>query len=86
MYRRPKIPTEMRKIIFEVYEHKCLVCGEGRKYRLQIHHLDKIPSNNDITNLLLVCYECHAYNYHPEKAFEMIEWFEEKFIKNNIFK
>lgn len=34
--------------------------------------------NNDISNLLCVCCECHALVFHPEKYAEMIEWHEKR--------
>lgn len=35
----------------------CQSCSEELYH--QIHHIDGDPSNNDESNLLLVCYECH---------------------------
>lgn len=33
----------------------------GKGLKLQIHHLDNNPSNNQIDNLILVCLKCHGY-------------------------
>jgi len=79
MYRRPKIPTEVKNLIFLLYDKQCTICGESEPRKLQIHHIDKDPSNNSIENLMLLCYEHHAIVYHPEKAGEMIQWWIEKF-------
>ena len=77
--KRKKIPKDLRKLLFEIYEFQCSLCGEYDKRKLQIHHLDQNPSNNSVENLRLVCVECHAFVYHPEKASEMLEWYEGRF-------
>lgn len=36
---------------------KCIFCGI--KERLEIHHIDANPKNNDPKNLLVICINCH---------------------------
>lgn len=36
---------------------KCELCPEFKK--LQIHHIDKDTDNNNISNLILLCVDCH---------------------------
>lgn len=41
------------------------VCEEcGSKKRVQIHHKDKNPMNNDLSNLSLLCLEHHKLKHH----------------------
>ena len=53
--------------VFDKYEHKCSVCGDDNY--LAIHHVDGngshneekgIPTNDDISNLQLICRKCHG--------------------------
>lgn len=52
------------------------ICGENKKYLLQIHHIDGNHNNNKPENLEIVCANCHIkrhlklnkkgeYVYHP---------------------
>ena len=48
------------------YNNKCSRCGWGEintytgKVPLQVHHIDGNPNNNDISNLALLCPNCHS--------------------------
>jgi len=45
---------------FEQLENKCKRCGyEEYKQLLQVHHIDHDKSNNDISNLEILCVMCH---------------------------
>ena len=39
--------------------HICSVCGVFKKKYMEIHHIDKDITNNDISNLKMVCRDCH---------------------------
>ena len=43
----------------------CQLCGEKEKRR-EIHHIDGNPFNNDLTNLMRLCYTCHKAQ-HPSR-------------------
>jgi len=43
------------------FRHKCAICGQ---HNPQIHHLDENPSNNDPSNLLPLCPNCHLQDAH----------------------
>lgn len=50
--------TETQKFsVFEKYGHQCVLCNASEG--LHIHHKDGDPSNNDSSNLLLLCGVCH---------------------------
>lgn len=51
-----------RRIAFEVYEHKCAICGWNEDERiLEVHHKDENRKNNQIDNLIILCPICHKY-------------------------
>lgn len=48
-------------------ECKCVMCGTVE--RLSVHHIDGNHKNNDIKNLVWLCYSCHnniAHNYERD--------------------
>jgi hypothetical protein len=47
----------------------CLLCGNPDKRVLAVHHIDENRRNNNIKNLIWICYNCHAlvHNYREEK-------------------
>lgn len=55
-----------RNLAFRHYPHKCAVCGYNEEPRiLQVHHKDSNRSNNDVSNLCILCPNCHAkITYH----------------------
>ena len=45
---------------FLKFPHKCAVCGYDEDERiLQVHHKDENHNNNDISNLIILCPNCH---------------------------
>src|ERR1700730_8066027 len=59
--RKKRVPipaADAAKVLFSS-DRTCCVCrNEGRKE--QIHHIDDNPSNNVISNLAVLCLECHG--------------------------
>ncbi len=45
---------------------ECFVCCS--KYDLIVHHKDNIQTNNDISNLEVLCRECHSRHHRMTKA------------------
>lgn len=45
--------------------HKCECCNNtewlGNQIKLEVHHIDGNPSNNDCDNLQLLCPNCHSF-------------------------
>ena len=51
-----------RLLTFANQEHKCAVCGWDKDERvLQVHHIDEDRSNNDLSNLIILCPTCHCF-------------------------
>jgi Fe-S cluster biosynthesis and repair protein YggX len=46
----------------------CENCGESEN-RLEIHHVDKNPKNNDHENLQLLCSNCHSKTHASQETF-----------------
>jgi hypothetical protein len=55
---RIPIPENIAAEILFRHDHTCCICQERGRH-VQIHHLDENPSNNDPSNLAVVCTECH---------------------------
>lgn len=50
-----------RRKAFNHYENKCGICGYDEELNiLQVHHIDENRLNNDISNLIILCPNCHA--------------------------
>lgn len=50
-------------------EHKCSECGNtgewnGKKLRLELHHIDGNHNNNKIENLTFLCPNCHSQTHN----------------------
>lgn len=53
--------TSYRTKAFRLLPNKCNRCGWNKLIKiLQVHHIDKDRSNNDLENLELLCPNCHA--------------------------
>ena len=48
-----------RKLAFQYYHPICAHCGFGIPDVLEVAHIDCNRSNNDISNLVILCPNCH---------------------------
>ena len=53
----------LRDLIFQKRGPKCEDCGFDAHEILQIHHIDRDRKNNTLTNLRLLCPNCHALEH-----------------------
>jgi hypothetical protein len=58
MMKMPK-HFNYRKLAFDTYPAVCAHCGYGIRDVLEVAHLDCDRSNNDISNLAILCPNCH---------------------------
>lgn len=58
---------DYRKLAFDFYEHKCSECQFSNILALDVHHKDANRNNNIITNLQILCANCHTIK-HRTKA------------------
>ena len=56
-----KLFKELRVVIRERDEHKCVTCDETTN--LVVHHIDHTPWHNTSENLITLCRNCHG-DYH----------------------
>lgn len=55
---RTPIPDSTAAEILFAQDHTCCVCNEPGK-PVQIHHIDDNPSNHELTNLAVLCFDDH---------------------------
>ena len=55
---RVPIPNQVKAYVLFASDRTCCVC-EQRGRPVQIHHVDEDPSNNDLSNLAVLCLLCH---------------------------
>ena len=48
----------------------CMLCWSSE--RLQIHHKDKNHKNNDISNLIMLCYKCHCLAHKWDGVYKLM--------------
>ena len=53
-----------RTIAFANFDKWCAKCGFDIKCALDVHHKDNNHSNNDLSNLEILCKNCHAIHHH----------------------
>jgi 5-methylcytosine-specific restriction endonuclease McrA len=58
-YGNGKTRYVAHKMLRESKRPNCCSCGESEKYLLVVHHIDGDSSNNDKSNLEIVCSNCH---------------------------
>ena len=54
---RDALSKEEKEHIYSKYDFKCAICGADEG--LHIHHKNKNPKNNVMSNLILLCGVCH---------------------------
>lgn len=56
---RVPVPASVADEVLYRNDHTCCICNVPRKH-VQIHHIDGDPSNWAMTNLAIVCLDCHS--------------------------
>lgn len=73
-----KRPASLKKILLKTREHKCECCGLsdwlGEQITLEVHHIDGDRCNNNMSNLQLLCPNCHSFtdNWRGKKKASML--------------
>lgn len=56
-HRRKPLQEDIKDFVKRRFGNKCAHCGTS--YSLVIHHKDENANNNDISNLICLCANCH---------------------------
>ena len=52
--------SNYREKAFAALDKKCTTCGIDNEFALEVHHIDKNRSNNKLSNLIILCANCHT--------------------------
>lgn len=70
-----KTKKHLRKWVFKIFDCKCCMeCGieewNGKTLSFDIHHVDGVSSNNVLSNLQILCPNCHSqtWNFRRRKS------------------
>ncbi len=68
--RRDKVKNEraIKLRVIELCGSKCQRCEYSKVEILHVHHKDRNHSNNDTSNLELICPNCHYEEHYLEKS------------------
>lgn len=55
--------SSYRKKAFKLLNNICDLCGYSNVDALEVHHKDKNRDNNDISNLQILCANCHTLTH-----------------------
>jgi hypothetical protein len=63
MIEQGAVAVDYRKLAFDIYPHLCAHCGWGgdkvMNELLEVAHIDGDHSNSEISNLVILCPNCH---------------------------
>ena len=75
VFSKSKDPRRVRKWVFNIFNCECCMeCGikewNGKKLAFDIHHVDGVRSNNTLSNLQVLCPNCHSqtWNFRHRKS------------------
>jgi hypothetical protein len=54
--------AKYRQQAFDAYPHHCNIC-QKKDCRLEVHHIDYDPKNDEIENLQILCCSCHIKHH-----------------------
>ena len=67
MAQRIPLPDQLATRVMFASDRTCCVC-RLEKHKVQIHHIDENPANDDFDNLAVICLHCHS-DAHTTGAF-----------------
>lgn len=56
--------SRYRERALAYYGEQCIICGYGVRHILEVHHIDKDRSNNELNNLAVLCPTHHKETHH----------------------
>jgi len=81
---RDKVKSQrlLKSRLLKTRGKKCERCAYSRSEILQIHHIDRNRNNNELSNLALICPNCHYEEHFLERS--KLKKHLEKKLKMNI--
>ena len=80
--KKIKTSALKKKLLKEnIFENKCAICGltewQNKPITLQLHHINGNPNDNNLTNLQLLCPNCHSQteNYCGNANTQQIKYY-----------
>jgi len=61
---KAKLQKALKNKLLEIRGKKCERCDYEKHRILQVHHKDRNRENNDLTNLELICPNCHCEEHY----------------------
>lgn len=49
-----------KSLIFTAHHNRCDICGYNNVDALEIHHINSIHENNQLSNIAVLCANCHT--------------------------
>lgn len=82
----------IKRWLLKINKNKCQNCGwdkineTSKKCPLEIHHVDGDAYNNDISNLMILCPNCHSLtsNYKNIKKVKSKRTYRSKYYKKSL--
>lgn len=73
---RVKIPREIERQVLSRANNRCQWKFCKVTGNLQIHHIDRNPANNSLSNLIYLCHNCHYQKAHRNEArdWQLRDW------------
>lgn len=65
--KRIPIPPDLAARVLFASDKTCCICRQANR-KVEIHHIDGDPSNNDFSNLAVVCKDCQS-DAHTDHSF-----------------
>jgi len=75
--KRPPVPKEVIEQVVARAKGRCERCGTAlNNLRYRLHHKDMDPYNNELSNLLVLCPNCHSMieGAHPEEILSLYQY------------
>lgn len=70
---RLTISSKIKALLQQEINSICPICDDTNVDHFEIHHIDEVPSNNDFSNLLMLCPICHSKITKKDITFEQVQ-------------
>ena len=78
---RKYISAKIRSLLQKEIKSICPICSNEDVEHFQVHHIDENPMNNEISNLFMLCPNCHSKITKGDISFEKVMKYKENLNK-----